>query len=198
MQFAVEGVRHIWIGLDHILFLLTLLLPFAVRWPAQTAEGMRSGRLRQIVLIVTAFTVAHSVTLSVASFGLVSLPSRWVESAIAATILLSAVNNIRPFLPGPRWAIAFALGLIHGFGFASVLADLGLPTSAFIVALGGFNLGVELGQLVVVLLLVPAAAGFRRAFIYQVPAMRTASLAIAAVASVWLIERGFNLEVMPL
>ena len=100
--------------------------------------------------IVTAFTLAHSITLSLAALGVVSLPSRWVESAIALSVVLAALNNIWPVVYGKRWVIAFAFGLIHGFGFASVLADLGLPQESLLIALVAFNLGVELGQLVIV------------------------------------------------
>ena len=106
---------------------------------------------------MTAFTVAHSITLSLATLSLVSLPSRLVESLIALSVLLTALDNVWPILPRQRWQVAFVFGLLHGFGFASVLADLDLPPSALALSLFGFNVGVEIGQLVLVLLLVPLA-----------------------------------------
>ena len=102
--------------------------------------------------IVTSFTVAHSITLSLAALGIVALPSRLVESAIAASVVVAALNNLRPWSQGRRWVVAFGFGLIHGFGFASVLADLGLPRDTLVLALVGFNLGVECGQLAIVAL----------------------------------------------
>ena len=99
---------------------------------------------------MTSFTVAHSITLSLAALSVISLPSRLVESTIALSVVLAALNNLKPLVAERRWAVAFAFGLIHGFGFASVLADLGLPQGALLLALVGFNLGVEIGQLAIV------------------------------------------------
>ena len=128
-QYVVEGVWHIWIGFDHILFLLALLLPAvlvydAKRWQGSPTFGLA---LRQVVGVVTAFTLAHSITLTLASLELISLPSRWVESAIAASVVLAAANNLWPVVERRRWLVALVFGLIHGFGFASVLTELGLP-----------------------------------------------------------------------
>jgi hypothetical protein len=125
-DFVKHGIWHIWIGFDHILFLLALLLP-SVLW--RTRDGWcHAMSFRRVALdicaVVTAFTLAHSITLSAAALGWVSLPTRWVETAIALTVLLAALNNLWPVVHGRRWLLAFALGLIHGFGFAAVLADL--------------------------------------------------------------------------
>lgn len=191
-----EGVWHIWIGFDHILFLLALLLPAVMRregagWRA--VERLRPA-LGEVGGIVSSFTVAHSITLSLAVCGWVALPSRWVETAIAATVLLAAANNLRPLIPVRGWQLAFALGLIHGFGFASVLADLGLPGGALAVALVGFNLGVETGQLAIVAAFVPLAYLVRESWLYRRAILGAGSLAVALVAFVWLVERGLGVS----
>ena len=143
----------------------------------------------EVARVVTAFTAAHSITLCLAALGLVSLPSRWVESAIAASVVLAALNNLWPLVDGRRWAVAFGFGLVHGFGFASVLADLGLPSDALATALVGFNLGVELGQLAIVAAFLPLAFVLRGTLAYRRVAFPLGSLAIAGVALVWLVER---------
>ncbi len=194
-----EGVWHIWIGFDHILFLLTLLLGATAGRQRSAGDRVREsvGRpFRGVILdvagIVTAFTVAHSITLAPAVLGWVSLPSRWVEATIAATVLLAAIHNVHPIIPGRRWVIAFVLGLIHGFGFAGVLVDLGLPAGALALALLGFNLGVETGQLAIVALFLPVAFWWRESWFYRRVVLTAGSLAIAAVAAFWLIERSFG------
>ena len=149
-----EGVWHIWIGLDHVLFLLSLLLPSVLVWQPLQRKWQAAGRFRDafvdVVKVVTAFTLAHSITLTLAALGVIELPSRLVESVIAASIVVAALNNIRPRVFERLWMVAFGFGLVHGFGFASVLADLGLPRDALLLALVGFNVGVELGQLAIV------------------------------------------------
>ena len=199
VDFVREGVWHIWIGFDHILFLLSLLLPAVLVWQAPAWRPAQTFResFWDVVRIVTAFTVAHSITLTLATLGVVSLPSRWVESAIAASVVLAALNNVRPFVQGRRWAVAFGFGLIHGFGFASVLADLGLPREALALALVGFNLGVELGQLAIVVLFLPIAFALRRTALYRRWVMLGGSLLIALLAGVWFVERAFNLKLLP-
>lgn len=196
--YARDGVWHIWIGFDHILFLLSLLLPAVLLWRArrwQAAENFRAAFI-DVFKIVTAFTLAHSITLTLAALGVVSLPSRWVESAIAASVVLAALNNVWPLVHGRRWTVAFGFGLVHGFGFASVLADLGLPREALVPALVGFNLGVEGGQLVIVALFLPLAFALRRTAFYRRAVMVGGSLVIAALAGVWLVERAFELKLI--
>ena len=144
--------------------------------------------------VVTAFTVAHSITLSLAALGVISLPSRLTESAIAASVVLAALNNVHPVVYGGRWIIAFAFGLIHGFGFASVLTDLGLPQGSLLLALVAFNLGVELGQLAIVAVFLPVAYALRDTRLYRLGILIGGSLLVAAIAAVWLIERAFNLS----
>jgi hypothetical protein len=207
--YVKHGIWHIWIGYDHILFLLSLLLPAVLlKSPNDTdrlnpmAESRgRTLRVRPQTLhlglnaafidvfkVVTAFTLAHSITLSLASLSLVSLPSRWVESAIAASVILAALNNLLPLFRGKRPVAAFAFGLIHGFGFASVLRDLGLPQGSLLASLLGFNVGVELGQLAIVAAFLPIAWLLRKTWLYR-QVLTVGSLAIALVACVWLVER---------
>ena len=193
-QFATyikEGVWHIWIGYDHILFLLSLLLPAVLL--AAPSDNLR-GSFIDVLKVVTAFTLAHSLTLTLASLSLVSLPSRFVESAIAASVILAAANNIYPLFRGRRPVAAFVFGLIHGFGFASVLIDLGLPKTALLASLFGFNLGVEIGQLCIVALFLPLAFTLRNTVFYR-RVLTGGSAAIALVALVWFVERAFDIQV---
>ena len=195
-RYLQEGVWHIWIGFDHILFLLALLLPAVL---VRQGAGLRgAGSFRQAGLgvlgVVTAFTLAHSITLSLAALELISLPSRWVESAIAASVVLAAANNLHPVVQA-RWAMAFFFGLIHGFGFASLLAELGLPAGSLALSLVSFNLGVELGQLAIVALFLPLAFVLRHTPFYQLGVLRAGSLAALVVALVWFVERAFDLSV---
>jgi hypothetical protein len=197
LSYGKEGVWHIWIGIDHVLFLVSLLLP-AVYVPARRGWAPVERFMPafwDVFKVVTAFTVAHSITLSLAALSIISLPSRLVESAIAFSVLLAALNNIWPVVHGRRWIVAFGFGLIHGFGFASVLADLGLPQDALLLALVGFNLGVEAGQLLIVAVLVPLAYAVRHGWFYRRVIFVPGSAVIAAVATGWMIERGFNLKI---
>jgi len=165
-----------------------------VRSPDQ-AQTFRAAFI-DVLKVVTAFTLAHSITLTLASLQVLSLPSRWVESAIALSVVVAALNNIFPIFRGHRPLAAFAFGLIHGFGFASVLADLGLPQGSLALSLAGFNVGVELGQLAIVAVFLPLAFLSRKTWFYR-QVMTTGSALIALVAAVWLVERVFDLKVLP-
>jgi hypothetical protein len=194
-----EGVWHIWLGFDHILFLLSLLLPAVLMrredaW--QPAESFR-GAFWDVARIVTAFTVAHSITLTLAALEIVALPSRWVESAIALSVVLAAINNVFPLVSHGRWLAAFAFGLIHGFGFAGALRDLGLPSGSLALSLFGFNAGVELGQLAIVAMFLPLAFRLRATWAYRRIVLAGGSAVIAAIAGVWLVERVFNVAILP-
>ena len=197
VQFATyvhEGIWHIWLGFDHILFLLSLLLPAVLvrrdrKWQA---GGSFRRAFIETAKVVTAFTLAHSITLSLAALGVVSLPSRWVESAIALSVVLAALNNLFPVVNNGRWVAAFAFGLLHGFGFAGALRDLGLPTGSLALSLAGFNIGVELGQLAIVAAFLPLAYALRRTWSYRRLVLAGGSAAIAAVAAVWFAERAFD------
>jgi hydrogenase/urease accessory protein HupE len=173
--FIAMGVEHILGGLDHLLFLLALLALARGFWPT--------------VKIVTAFTVAHSVTLSFAVLGLVNVPSAIVEPLIAASIVWVAVENlVAPAGVGRRWLIAAIFGLVHGLGFASALSELDLTRTALVRALVGFNLGVELGQLAFVVIIMPPLAWASRP--ERMPRLpQVLSVLVAAAGSVWLVSR---------
>ena len=136
--------------------------------------------------------------LGLAVLEVASLPSRWVESAIAASVVLAALNNIYPIVQRNLWMVAFAFGLIHGFGFASVLLDLGLPRHSLVLSLLGFNLGVELGQLAAVALYFVLAYGIRSTDLYRKALLSGGSAAIGLIATAWMIERALDLKVSAL
>jgi hypothetical protein len=190
-EYLKTGVWHIWSGIDHLLFLLSLLLPAVLKRRNQQWDAVPLAKpaFVNILKVVTAFTVAHSITLSLAAFDVVRLPSRLTESVIAASIIVAALNNVFPKVTEGRWRIAFAFGLLHGFGFASVLADMGLPPGARVVSLVAFNLGVELGQLAVVLAVMPLAYSVRASAFYKRTVMQWGSSSIAGLALVWLVQR---------
>ncbi|HEX3479431.1 MAG TPA: HupE/UreJ family protein [Kofleriaceae bacterium] len=197
----VAGIDHIWDGRDHVSFVLALLLVvMLVRRGAGWDVRPPVATLRRTATIVTAFTVAHSLSLIAASLGWVRLPGRLVESLIAVSILYTAIENI--VRPDVRWrfALTFGFGLVHGLGFASVLAVL-LPPDHVIAPLLGFNLGVEIGQLVIVAIALPLAwlaareLGAER---YRRRAMPVLSIALAALAIKWLIERALAISLFTL
>lgn len=195
VQFAGDGMHHIWIGYDHMLFLISLLLPAVLmrrsgKW--QPVASLRSALLG-VLAVVTAFTVSHSITLTLAALDVIGLPSRLVESGIALSVLLASLNNIWPIVTRRGWVLAFCFGLVHGFGFASVLGDLGLPRAALALALAGFNVGVEIGQLAVVLAVVPLIYVLRNARFYRPGILIGGSSAIALVAGIWFFGRAFGL-----
>lgn len=177
------GIEHIFTGVDHLAFLAALLIAAARERPrAAVAATLR---------IVTAFTVAHSITLIVAAIRPTLVPTSWVEPAIALSVCWVAAENLRAGQGHRRWPLAFAFGLVHGFGFASVLREIGLPSRGLVACLLAFNLGVELGQLAVVtatlpllLLLAARAPGlFRRGVVIG------GSLALALAGAVWFVAR---------
>jgi hypothetical protein len=199
VEFIREGTLHIWSGLDHLLFLFALLLPAPLRrdsgvWTPRI--GLRATT-RAVVKVVTAFTLAHSLTLGLAFFGVLALPAQWVEVAIALSVFAAAWNNLRPFLPGRGWTMALSFGLIHGLGFAGALRNLALPTRSRGLALAAFNVGVELGQIVIVAALLPLLfAASRHA--WYVRAMSIGSLVIAWLAALWVLQRGFGISLLTL
>ena len=191
-----DGVWHIWLGFDHILFLLSLLLPAVLLRRDRSwlpAPSFRAVAI-DVAKIVTSFTVAHSITLTLATLSVLSPDSRWIESGIALSVVLAALNNVFPVVKHGRWVAAFGFGLIHGFGFANALKDLGLPTGSLVLSLFGFNIGVEIGQLAIVALFLPVAFGLRETWAYRRAVLTGGSLAVAAIAGVWLIERAFNVS----
>ena len=126
----------------------------------------------------------------------VQLPSRLVESTIALSVALAAVNNLYPWFRERGWLVAFGFGLIHGFGFASTLADLGLAHGSLAVRLVGFNVGVEIGQLVIVAVFLPLAFGLRRTWFYRTLTLKAGSVAVILIALTWLCERLFDFKVL--
>ncbi len=194
LTYVGDGIRHILIGMDHILFLICLLLPAGFRRTGGAWRRVEDWReaVWPVLRIVTAFTLAHSITLGVAAIGLVSLPSRLVESVIAASIVVAALNNVWPVVVGRLWMVAFGFGLIHGFGFASVLSDLGLPEGALALSLLGFNLGVEIGQLAIVAVALPVIYGLRQCRPYPRLILPAGSAATAVISTVWLVERSLQ------
>lgn len=264
LGFVPEGVHHILIGSDHILFLLALLLPALLvrrraatgistvppmraaasavaRMPAAgsamamamapplgpgVGTGVGTGAsglgttgsdgvggssasrpaggwqpapslrpvLADVLRVVTAFTVAHSITLALAAFDVVNPPSRWVESIIAASVALAAMNNLFPVFREGRWKLTFVFGLVHGFGFASALKDIGLTQGALVGPLLGFNVGVELGQLAIVAVFITAAWRLRTTRFYAGGLLTLGSIAIVLLALGWLVERAFDVK----
>ena len=181
-RFIAAGIHHIYIGPDHILFIVGLLL--------------LGGSIGRLLKIVTGFTIAHSITLALATFGIVQPSSRVVEPLIALSIVFVAVENWRELrsrtgVPRDRRALlAFLFGFVHGFGFASVLRDFGLPQGAMAVALVSFNLGVEIGQASIVLVTAPLLAALRKA---SAPAGRRVALAgsafVGLAGAFWFVQR---------
>jgi hypothetical protein len=215
---VVSGMYHIYIGLDHILFLLALLLPAVVyrrneRRSVVGATGtLPLGRNRAwegsgwvpverirpafiyILKIVTFFTIAHTITLSLAALGVVTLPGYLVESLIALSIALAALHNIRPLLKNDGVIIAFVFGLFHGFGFASVLGDVGLRGEYMVLSLLGFNLGVELAQVLIICLAFPVLALLRKTALYRY-LLFGGSIILIVIATYWFIERMFDIDI---
>lgn len=180
-RFFKMGISHILTGYDHLCFLLALLVV---------------SRLRPLIAIVTSFTVAHSITLLLAAFGFVSLPTRLIECAIALTIVYVAVENVVCSDLAQRWRLTFAFGLIHGFGFANTLDPHELPAQAKAKCLVAFNLGVEIGQLAVVLALLPLSIFLARSR-YGRAGKILISTIVALLGSAWFLDRVFKLEWMP-
>jgi hypothetical protein len=198
-QFLREGIEHILTGYDHVLFLICLLLPAVMRrkqhgW--QPVEKL-SNAVFPVLGIVSAFTIAHSITLGLAALKIVSLPSSIIEPSIAVTIMLAALDNIWPLFPVPRIVVTFFFGLIHGFGFAGVLSELNLPTADFAIALLQFNVGLEMGQLIIVLVAVAVLFGLRMWSQYGRVVIRGGSVAAFALAALWFIERVANVSLLP-
>jgi hypothetical protein len=197
--FLREGVHHIVTGYDHVLFLMCLLFPAVMRRTPQGWQPLRTLReaVWPVIGIVTAFTVAHSITLALAALKWVSLPSWFIEPAIAVTIILAALNNIRPIFRGRIVLVTFAFGLLHGFGFAGVLGELNLPTAQFAWALLQFNVGLELGQVMIVLVAISLMFLARNSLRYVPVVIRGGSGVAMAVALLWLVERTADVKLLP-
>jgi hydrogenase/urease accessory protein HupE len=175
LEFLWQGIVHILAGLDHVLFVITLVLA-VYRW-------------KDLALVVTSFTVAHSITLVLATLDLVSVPPLLVEPLIAASIIYVAVENTIREKPKARALVTFLFGLFHGLGFSSVLRDLGLPSGDLAGALVGFNVGVEIGQLMIVAPLFPLLILLARKEKTYLYVRRGAGVAVALVATFWMVQR---------
>lgn len=200
VDFLKHGIWHIWIGFDHILFLVALILPSVMfrqeaRW--EPVEGFRHA-MWNVVKIVTLFTIAHTITLTLASLELVKMPGRLVETVIAASVVVAALNNIFPVIQKRIGWVVFLFGLFHGFGFASVLQDLTSNATNLAADLAGFNIGVEIGQVVIILIAFPVLFALRSTRAYPRVLLPIGSFVIAALALGWLVERVANLEFMPI
>ncbi len=191
------GAHHIWIGIDHILFLLALLLPSVTR---RRGNGERVGvdsfreALIAVAKVVTVFTLAHSITLSVAALELVRLPSRFVESVIALSIAIAAWDIIRPLFRYSILWVVFAFGLFHGFGFASAMADIGIQKQYLVSSLLGFNIGVELGQLAIVVVVFPILYLLSRFRLYNRYLIVLGAVGLMAISLYWFTERAFEVD----
>ncbi len=175
--FVRMGIEHILSGYDHLLFLFALILV--------------GGRFRSVALVITAFTVAHSVSLAAAALGLLAPSPRIVEPAIALSIAYVGVENFVVKDAKKRWRLTLFFGLIHGFGFAGALQEISLPRAQVPVALLGFNLGVEAGQLAVLAVVLPAVLWLRKRPAFRVHGVRLASAAVVVLGVVWFVQRAF-------
>jgi hydrogenase/urease accessory protein HupE len=179
-KFFQMGVEHIFLGYDHICFLIALIVV---------------SRFREIVKIVTSFTIAHSITLILATLDVVRLPTRLIETCIAATVVYVAVENLWIKDTRHRWWLTFFFGLVHGFGFANVLREMGLPTVGLIRCLLSFNLGVECGQLCIAICLLPLAYALNH-WKYGRSVAMGISILLALFGTAWFVDRLFALDLM--
>ena len=193
------GMHHILVGWDHLAFLVLLLLPAVIyrkqgRW--QPNETL-SASSRQVLLTITAFTLAHSITLTLATLQWVQLPPRLVESGIALSIVATAILNVYAPVGRHIWMLAFGFGLVHGFGFANALADAGLTGASMAWSLLGFNLGVEAGQLLFIAAVLPPVWLLRNRNAFRLAAMPLVSICLALLGAAWFIERAFEIRMLP-
>lgn len=194
IPYLKHGVQHILHGTDHVLFILALLMVSVLRREGTGWSPVPAFRpaLINVIKVITLFTIAHSITLSAAALGWIDLSPRIVESIIALSVLAAAVNNIRPFFGDWTWGVVFAFGLFHGMGFASVLTHLKPYPNALVKALLGFNLGVEVGQVAIILLAFPVLYALRNKPFYAKALLPVGSGLIALLAAVWFAERAFG------
>lgn len=198
-QYFREGVWHVWTGLDHLLFLAALFLPAVVRREAggwKAAPDLRSA-LWPTAALVTAFTLSHALTLTIAATGVLKVPSRLVESLVAATVVFAGLNNLLPMVHRGLIGLAGIFGLIHGAAIAGALIELGLPVGSRVISLLAFNLGVEAAQLALVAVVVPLAFLGRNSVAYRRGVLLPGSALVAVIGLGWLIERGLGINVVP-
>ena len=190
------GVDHIRTGPDHIFFVFVLLLPSVLvllggAW--RPASSFRQSLLR-VIAVATMFTIAHSLTFTLAGLDILPLPSsKLVEALIALSIAAAALHNIKPIFGHREWSIAFVFGLFHGMGFAGLVQDLDIDRSTQLFSLLGRNVGIEIGQLIIILITFPGLFLLRRTRAY-LPMMYIASVGLAVMASLWVVERLFEVD----
>lgn len=191
------GIWHIWIGFDHILFLIALILPAVMFRNRDEWEPVLSFKpaLINVVKIITLFTVAHSITLSIAALGILELPSQLVESIIAISIAVAALDIIFPVFRNRIWIVVFVFGLFHGFGFAGVLGELGVLGENMALSLFGFNLGVEIGQVAIIVVVFPLLYLLRNQTFYKIIFLKTGAAMLILIAFYWFLERAFELDI---
>ncbi len=191
LQFWEEGIWHIWSGYDHLLFVLMLIIPAVLIKKEQTVSVVSSFKtaLLNLVKIITTFSIAHSITLSAAFLDLASINARWIESGIALSIFITAVFNIMKYFPHRIYLLVFLFGLLHGFGFANALSEMAMQNVHLLIILFGFNLGVETGQIAIVLLVFPLLYYFAKFHFYQTIILQGISFITALLALYWFIDR---------
>jgi len=204
-SFFMTGVDHLLTGIDHMLFVTMLLVPAMFRHRTHS-HGPKAalvpvsrfrGMFIESIKVLSAFTLAHGTTLTLSVLHIISIPERLSEAGIALTILITAVDNIFHFIPGRRWPLAFAFGLVHGLGFATALGPLSLPPVALGIALLSFNLGLEAAQVSIAAVVLPIGFALRSTRLYPRLIMPGISGAVAVVALAWFTDRAFDLGMMP-
>ncbi len=190
------GFLHIWEGTDHILFLIALILPSVLRRENLGWEPVKNFRpaFFHVIKIATAFTIAHSITLALATLQIIEIPSRIVESIIALSIAIAAVDIVYPIFGKRIWLIIFGFGLFHGFGFANILAELGIARDHAFLSLFGFNLGIELGQIAIIAIIFPLLYLCRQPKIYSRFFVQSGAAFMFIVGIYWFIERAFDVD----
>jgi hypothetical protein len=191
LRFLREGVWHVLIGYDHIAFLLLLLLPSVLRGSGSGWTAAANGRevVRDLLKIVTAFTIAHSVTLGLAATDTVRVPVQPIEVMIAGSIVVAGLLNLFPAASGWRLRLAFGFGFVHGFGFANALREIAADGSRLAPMLAGFNLGVELAQIMIVAVTLPILWLLSRRARYSQRFMPALSIATAFTGAIWFVGR---------
>ena len=204
-SFFVTGVNHLLTGIDHMLFVTMLLVPAMYQRRARSfgpdAELVPVADFRGMFIeslkVLSAFTFAHGTTLTLSVLHIVSIPERLSEAGIALTILVTALDNMLHFLPGRRWPLAFAFGLVHGLGFATALGPMSLPPFALGLALISFNLGLEAAQVTIAAVVLPFGYLLRFTNLYPRRILPAVSGVVALVAAAWFTDRAAGLGLMP-
>ncbi len=192
-EFVIQGIIHVLIGLDHVLFVICLLLSATL---LKNKNNESTSLISNTFKLITAFTIAHSITLILASTKILSIPPTIIEPVIALSVIVLALLNLINTNNVKHWPIVFAFGLIHGFGFAFVLEEVPIASGTLITSLFGFNLGVEFGQLIIVLVILPALYLMYSRKYYQQLIIPALSIFIVLIGMYWFLERAFNIKII--